>query len=115
LPFNGIDVEHAFIEQRIDYEMNDSRTDDEKFFATKWKLKEQRIFKEAERYYDRFIFEITAFHKKDWDELNIGGIRLQKKRQAINKEDLEKICQEKLMHFTREFWFDITSFWNNNR
>lgn len=112
LPFDGVDVEYAFVEKRIYEEMIIFRQDGEKFSGIRWNLQEQNLLHEAERSFERLIFEITAFSENDWEELKaeFGGPQGYG-TPSFDAEAHEKKHQEKMMHFTREFWFDITSFY----
>lgn len=112
LPFDGVSVEYVFVEKRIYEEMIIFRPDGEKFSGIRWNLEEQNLLHEAERSFERFVFEITAFSENDWEELKaeFGGPQGYG-TPSFDAEAHEKKRQEKMMHFTREFWFDITSFY----
>lgn len=69
LPFDGVGMEYVFVEKRIYEEMIIFRPDGEKFSGIRWNLQEQSLLQEAGRFFDRLIFEITAFRDSDWEEL----------------------------------------------
>lgn len=69
LPFDGVGMEYVFVEKRIYEEMIISRLDGEKFSGIRWNLQEQSFVQDAGRFFDRLIFEITAFRDSDWEEL----------------------------------------------
>lgn len=110
-PFNGVGVEHAFVEKRIFEEMIIFREPGEKFSGIKWKPQGQELHSDKERVFDRLVYEITAFPENDWEELKaeFEGPRGYK-HPDFDMVAHEKKRQEKSVSFTREFWFDITSF-----
>jgi len=114
LPFNGVGVEYVFVEKRIYEEMIIFRPDGETFSGINWKPQLQECLQEAGRVFDRLVFEITAFHNSDWEELKAEYEGPQGFRSpGFNAEAHEKKRQEKMVRCTREFWFDITSFYGD--
>jgi hypothetical protein len=112
LPFDGVGVEYVFVEKRIYEEMIIFRLDGEKFSGLRWNLLEQSLLHEAGRSFDKLVFEITALPENDWEELKAEfegpqghGIP------GFDEVVHERKRQEKMLRFTREFWFDITSFY----
>lgn len=112
IPFDGVSIEYIFVEKRIYEEMIIFRADDEKFSGMRWKLIEQQCINDGGKTFDRLIFEVTAFPDKDWNELRDeykvvnGG-----DHPDFDLTEHEKKRQEKMIRLTREFWFDITSFY----
>ena len=111
LPFDGVGVEFVFVEKRIYEEMIIFRPNGEKFSGIKWNLQEQRLIEEGGRNFDKLVFEITAFRDNDWEELKAEyegphGYG----HPDFDEESHERKRQEKMVRFTREFWFDVTSF-----
>jgi len=112
LPFNGVGVEYVFVEKRIYEEMIIFRLDGEKFSGISWNLLEQSVLHEAGRTLDKLVFEISAVPDADWEELKAeyegprGYGTL-----GFDEDAHERRRQEKTLRFTREFWFDITSFY----
>lgn len=112
LPFDGVGVEYLFVEKRIYEEMIIFRPDGEKFSGIEWNLQEQNLLHEGGRYFDRLVFEITAFRDNDWEELKTEFEGSQGYGHPdFDGEAHERKRQEKMVRFTREFWFDITSFY----
>ena len=112
LPFDGVGIEYIFVEKRIYEEMIIFRPDGEKFSGIRWELQKQYLLREADRVFDRLVFEITAFLDRDWEELKAefegpDG----HSSPTFDKEAHEKKRREKMVTFTREFWFDIGSFY----
>lgn len=112
VPFDGVGVEYVFVEKRIYEEMIIFRPEGERFSGIKWSLQEQRTLHEGRRVFDKLVFEITAFPENDWEELKAEFEEPQDfGHPGFNAEAHERKRQEKMMRFTREFWFDITSFY----
>ena len=112
MPFNGVDLEYIFVDKRIYAEMIIFRPAGERFSGIKWKLQKQFLREEPGRFFDQLVFEITAFRDNDWEELKAEYEGPQGYRNPnFDKEAHERKCQEKMLRFTREFWFDITSFY----
>lgn len=112
LPFDGIGVEYAFVEKRIYEEMIIFRPEGEKFEHIEWTLQDQFSLQETGKYFDQLIFEITAFRQTDWDELKAefdGPQGYEHPDFDVEAHLLKR--QEKVVRLTREFWFDITSFY----
>ncbi|MBV2235314.1 MAG: hypothetical protein KUL75_07180 [Sterolibacterium sp.] len=111
LPFNGVGVEYIFVEQRIYEEMIIFRPEGERFSGIEWELQMKSTVRKEGRIFDNLVFEITAFSDEDWEELRAefeepNGYE----HPAFDSEAHERKRQEKMVRFTREFWFDITSF-----
>lgn len=112
LPFDGVGVEYVFVEKRIYEEMIIFRLDGEKFSGLRWNLLEQSLLHEAGRSFDKLVFEITALPENDWEELRAEFEGPQGHwTPDFDEEVHERKRQEKMLRFTREFWFDITSFY----
>lgn len=112
VPFDGVGLEYIFVEKRIYEEMVIFRPEGERFSGIEWKLKNQSTVNEDERSYDRLIFEITAFSDNDWKELKAEFAGPQgHSNPNFDMEAHEKKRQKRMLHITREFWFDITSFY----
>ena len=114
LPFDGVGVEYVFVEKRIYEEMIIFRPDGEKFSGIDWNLQEQSLLHEDGKSFDRLIFEITAFLENNWEELKAEFEGPQGHGTPdFSAEAHEKKRQEKMVRFTREFWFDITDFYGH--
>lgn len=112
--FDGIGIEYVFVEKRIYEELIIFRPQGEKFSGIRWNLLKQSTLHEEDRVYDKLTFEITALHENDWEELKA---EFEGPQGAINPNfDMgahEKKLQEKMVSYTRDFWFDITSFFGH--
>jgi len=116
LPFDGVSVEYIFVEKRIYEEMIIMRPPGEKFAGLRWGLLEQNLVPEDGRYFDRLDFEIIAFRESDWEELKAEFEGPQGRGHPNFDEERHLIkLNEKMVRLTREFWFDITSFFGHRR
>jgi len=105
-------VEYVFVEKRIYEEMIIFRPKGEKFSGIRWELQQQSTVHEGRKVFDKLVFEITAFPEKDWEELKAEFEGPQGYgHPGFDCEAHERKRQEKMVRFTREFWFDITSFY----
>lgn len=112
VPFDGVGLEYLFVEKRIYEEMIIFRPDGEKFSGIKWNLLQQSTLHEGERVFDKLVFEITAFPDKDWEKLKAEFEATQGYgHPEFDSEAHERKRQEKMVRLTREYWFDITSFY----
>jgi hypothetical protein len=102
--FDGVEVEYAFVEKRIYAEMIFLRPPGEAFAGIEWKLLRQSLMSPGVRYYDLLEFEITAFSERDWSMFKSGG---------FDAQEYNRRREQMLIRFTREFWFDITSFYGH--
>lgn len=111
LPFDGIGIEYLFVEKRIYEEMIILRPDGDAFSGIQWSLQSQCTLASEGRRFDKLVFEITAFGDGDWEALKaeFAGPRGYG-HPDFDGEAHERKRQEKTVRFTREFWFDITSF-----
>ncbi|MBK6630056.1 MAG: hypothetical protein IPG33_02895 [Betaproteobacteria bacterium] len=110
-PFNGVAIEYVFVEKRIYEEMITFRSDGEKFSGISWKLQEQSTLHEEGKVFDRLVYEITAFSDSDWEELKAEFEGPQGYSHCdFDIKAHEEKRQQKMLRLTREFWFDITSF-----
>jgi len=111
LPFDGVGIEYVFAEKRIYEELIIFRVLGEPYAGIRWDRVEQRLESHDGRNYDILNYEVTAFLESDWYELKEefesnnffenspeGYQAHQKKREG------------KMISYTTEYWFDITSF-----
>jgi len=110
--FNGVKVEYIFVEKRIYEEMIIFRPDGEKFSGIEWSLLRQYALQAGGKAFDKLIFEITAFSDDDWIELkaDFEGVDCNG-YPNFDAAAHEKKRQNKMLRFTGEFWFDITTFY----
>jgi hypothetical protein len=111
MPFNGIDIEYVFVEKRIYEEMIIFRRNDEKYAGIRWDLEKQELFFNQEKPYDKLIFNIVGFTDQFWDELTTRFEEVQKNGKVELMADLDAYRQSKALRLIREFYFDITSFY----
>lgn len=112
LPFDGVGIEYVFVEKRTYVEMIILRPEGEKFSGIQWKLQNQSTLFDAGRHFDRLIFDITAIGDDDWNTLKAEF----EGPYGHGHPDFDEVTharkrQEKTVHLTGEFWFDITSFY----
>jgi len=112
VPFDGVAIEYVFAGKRIYEELIIFRPQGHAFSDIGWKLLQQQFTSDEDKAYDKLTFEIWAFPDKDWQELK-GEWEGPNGHGSLNFDIAvhEKKRQEKLVRFTREFWFDITSFY----
>jgi hypothetical protein len=111
MSFNGVDIEYIFVEKRIYEEMIIFRGDDEKYAGIRWDLEKQELFFNQEKPYDKLIFNIVGFTDQVWDELTTRFEEIQKNGKVELMADLDAYRQSKVLRLIREFYFDITSFY----
>lgn len=112
LPFDGVGIEYVFVEKRIYEEMIIFRPRGEAFSGIEWRLQKCTTKHDRDRYFDKLVFQITAFSENDWKELKAefeGPQGYDHPDFDLEAHDSKR--QEKMMQFTREFWFDVTSFY----
>ena len=108
-PFDGIAIERAFVEARIHEEMVILPPEGERFEEIQWQLLEQRLVTHDWRRFDMLRYEITAFREKDWKAVMAELGKAAGNGQGFDNEAYEKALRERTVRFTREFWFDIES------
>jgi hypothetical protein len=106
LPFDGVDIEYTFVEKRIYEELIVFSLLGEPHAGIGWKQLSQKLETHNERDYDILTYEVTALPKSDWyelkEDLKSGG--------PSGVDAYEEKRREKLISYTTEYWFDITSF-----
>jgi len=111
LPFNGVSIEYIFVEKRIYEELIIFRASDDRYAEIRWKLLKQKLEKHNGRYYDVLIYKVTAFSDSDWNELKdeweSNNFFKNSKAGLLSHE---KKRASKMISYTTEYWFDITSF-----
>jgi hypothetical protein len=113
VPFNGIGIEYLFVEKRIYEEMIIFRPKEEWFAGIQWNLERQNlVIEEDGKAYDQLIFTITAFRDVDYEELKAEFEGLNGyETPGFDLGEHERKRSEKMISITREFWFDITTFY----
>ena len=111
LPFNGNGVEQLFVEMRIHEALVICRGSGEKFQGIECSLlRRERLLEEGVAY-DQLTFEISAFQEDDWEELKAEyeGAR-GADTPGFDHQAHETRRQERTVRWKEEFWFDVTSF-----
>jgi hypothetical protein len=111
IPFDGISIEYIFVEKRIYEEMIIFRGDDEKYAGIRWDLEKQELIFDQDKPYDKLIFNIVGFTDQVWDELTARFEEIQKNGKVELMSELDTYRQSKALRLTREFYFDISSFY----
>lgn len=112
MPFHGVGIEYTFAEYRCYEEMIIFRPKEERLAGIRLKPREQRMVREGMRSFDRLIFTVTAFRDQDWEQLKAAY----EGPSGYGKLGFDPVAhskwnEEKKLTFTKEFWFDITSFY----
>ena len=111
MPFDGIGIEHIFVEKRIYEEMIIFRDDHEKYAGIRWDRQSQQLLVEGDKTYDKLTFNIVGFSDQVWDELTSRFEEIQKSGKVELMTELDAYRESKAYRLTREFYFDITSFY----
>jgi hypothetical protein len=111
MPFNGVAIEYVFVEKRIYEEMFIFRGDDEKYSGIRWDLDKQELLFVNDKPYDKLVFNVVGFTDVVWDELTSRFEAIQKSGKLELISELDAYRESKALRLTREFYFDITSFY----
>jgi hypothetical protein len=112
VPFNGVAIEYLFAEKRLYEELIIFRSKGHKYYHIDKQRIMQRLLHVDGRNYDVLVFEVTAFIENDFNFLKEayegpnGIINPDFDRQAH-----EELHRSLMRRGTREYWFDITSFY----
>jgi hypothetical protein len=112
IPFNGVSVEYVFVEKRIYEEMIIFREAHEKYSGIRWNLEKQELLHQANKSYDKLIFNVMGFTDEVWDEITNRFESLKNNNKLDLLPELDAYRESKSYRFTREFYFDITSFYS---
>ncbi len=84
----------------------------ERFSGIRWQQTMVNTLQVGEKVYDHLTVEVTAFKEEDWDQFmaELEG-PFGRSHPDFDFEAFDQKNCQKLMRFTREFWFDITSFY----
>jgi len=111
MPFDGIGIEYIFVEKRIYEEMIIFRGDHEKYAGIRWDRQAQELLVQDDKTYDKLTFNIIGFSDQVWDELTSRFEEIQKSGKLELIAELDAYRESKALKFTREFYFDISSFY----
>lgn len=112
--FDGVGIEYKFVEKRIYEEMIVFMPKGERYSGIGWKLVKQNLINTNNRNFDKLTFSISALLEKDFDllkkEMEDIFAKDPSDKLSIEKNLTKKA--EKTITIIRDFWFDITSFYN---
>ena len=111
MPFDGIGIEYIFVEKRIYEEMIIFRDDHEKYAGIRWDRQAQKLLVEGDKTYDKLTFNIIGFSDQVWNELTSRFEAIQKTGKVKLMAELDAYRESKAYPLTREFYFDIRSFY----
>ena len=114
MPFDGVGIQYIFVEKRIYEELIIFRSKNDKYAGIRWNLVKQSVISDDGKDYDHLIFNVTAFKDSDWDELkneweSNNGFYNNPEKQKIHEQKRDS----KMIKYTTDYWFDITSFYRN--
>jgi len=111
MPFDGVGIEYVFVEKRIYEEMIIFRGDHEKYAGIRWNLDKQELLFNNDKPHDKLIFNVIGFADEVWDELTSRFEEIQKSGRLELIDELNAYRESKACRFTKEFYFDISSFY----
>ena len=111
IPFNGVSIEYVFVEKRIYEEMIIFREAHEKYSGIRWELEKQELLFQNDKPYDKLIFNVVGFTDEVWDELTSRFEELKNNGKLDLLPELDAYRDSKAYRFTREYYFDISSFY----
>ena len=111
MPFNGVSVEHVFVEKRIYEEMIIFREQNEKFSGIRWNLIKQEVQTHEGKPYDVLSFDVVGFPDAVWDRLVSRFEEIQKLGKMELLPELDAQREAEALHFQRDFYFEISSFY----
>lgn len=111
-PFDGVCIEHVFVEKRIFEELIIFRPAGGKYSGIGWKLLRQSLRQIGGRSFDVLEFEVTAFPDAAWEALKaewdgpegFGS-------PGFDADAHERRREAAKIRYLTEYWFDITSFY----
>ena len=112
MPFDGVSIEYVFVEKRIYEEMIIFREAHEKYAGIRWSLDKQELLFNNDKPHDKLIFNVIGFTDEVWDELTSRFEEIQKSGKLELIDELNAYRESKAYRFTKEFYFDISSFYS---
>ena len=114
VPLDVTSIEYTFVEKRIYAELIVFRNPIERFSGIEWDLTSQQVQEHDQKTFDVLNFKVVAFSDKDWDFLKADW---QRNDSFEGNEDGKKLHEEerqkRMCFYQTQYWFDITSFYNN--
>jgi hypothetical protein len=109
--FDGVAIEHVFAEKRLYEELIVSRPSGKKYSNIEKRLSRQSLHRVDSRMYDVWVFDVTAFREQDLDFLRAtfegpNGIS----NPDFDRAGHAKLHQSLMRGGSRQYWFDIISF-----
>lgn len=111
MPFDGVGIEYVFVEKRIYEEMIIFREDNQKYSGIRWDLEKQELLFNEDKAYDKLVFKVVGFSEEVWDELTSRFESLKNSGKLDLPPELDAYRESKAYKFTRDYYFDITSFY----
>lgn len=111
IPFNGVSVEYVFVEKRIYEEMIIFRQAHEKYSGIRWELRTQELLFKDDKPYDKLVFNVVGFTDEVWNELTTRFEEIKNSGKLDLLPELDTYRESKAFKFTKEYYFDITSFY----
>lgn len=111
IPFDGVGIEYVFVEKRIYEEMIIFRKTHEKYSGIRWQLEKQVLLFQRDKPYDKLIFSVVGFNDEVWGELTSRFEELKNNGKLDLLPELDAYRESKAYRFTREYYFDISSFY----
>lgn len=112
-PFDGVGIEHVFVEKRIYEELIIFRKRGDAFAGIKWKLIQQGLAGgDGGRRFDVLKFDVTALPEAKWNALKAAWEGPAGFGSAdFDVEAHRERHEAATVHYVAEYWFDITSFY----
>lgn len=107
--FDGLWIEYTFADLRLYEELIIQLPTLERYSGIEKHLLEQKLVDISGRKFDVLLFDVTAFQNSDWGYLK-SDWETGTQNGTFDKEAHEIERQNRIIHFTREYWFDVTSF-----
>lgn len=114
IPFNGVAVEYVFAEYRVYEELIIFRPKGQRYAGIRLDLASQEHSSLEGRFYDRLTFQVLAFREEDFEWLKAKYEGPDGVRNPNFDAEAHAALHNSLLHTgTREYWFDVTSFFGN--
>lgn len=111
--FDGIGIEYTFADLRLYEELIIQRSLEDRYSGIEKKLLTQKLVSANEQKFDVLTFDVTAFRSTDWEYLK-NDWETGTQNGTFDKEAHEIERQKRIIHFTREYWYEVSSFWKQD-
>lgn len=88
-----------------------TRGANEKYSGIRWDLEKQELLFNEDKAYDKLVFNVIGFSDEIWDELTSRFENLKNSGKLDLLPELDAYRESKAYKFTRDYYFDITSFY----